>query len=262
MEILNREESGWTCARRHSFDEHRFGFLNLLQAQDRRSKNPGDSREAAQARQRLAGIGHADAVHRAFSHVIGSRSPALTTTLLDVGCGEGAFLRHLGSIRQLELHGVDISAPSIELAAKAAPEALFVVANADRFLPYADQSFEFVTSIDARVNAAEFERVMRKGGLVLVAVPGPDDLIELRERVQGGTVEKARARRIEEELGKSLRLLERATVLDHKTFDASALRDLLIATYRGFRKSERENVDLLTTMTVTLSHEILAFQKR
>lgn len=148
------------------------------------------------------------------------------------------------------------------MAAKAAVGPLFVVANADRFLPYADQSFDFVTTIDARVNAAEFLRVLKPDGLVLVAVPGPDDLIELRERVLGGKVEKARAPRIEEELGKSFRMLDRTSVTDRRSFDPPALRDLLTATYRGFRKSERAAVESLGPMTLTLAHEVLAFEPR
>jgi len=252
----------WACAKGHSFDQHRGGSLNLLQPQDRRSKHPGDSREAAQARRRLAAIGHADAVYRAFEHAIGSRSHGNPATLLDVGCGEGAFLRHAAGIAGLKRHGVDISAPSIEMAAKASPDVLFVVANADRFLPYADHAFDFVTSIDSRVNASEFERVLRKGGLILVAVPAPDDLIELRERVLGGKVEKSRAERVEEELGKSLRLADRTTVRDSRTFEPSALRDLLTVTYRGFRQSERAAVESLTAMSVTLSHQVLAFERR
>ncbi len=261
-ESLTREGTRFVCGKGHSFDLHRSGSLNLLQPQDRRSKHPGDSREAAQARRRLAGIGLADAVHQAFAHVIGTRSQGASATLLDVGCGEGAFLRHLAAISGLERHGVDISAPSIELAAKASPEVLFVVANADRFLPYADQTFDFVTSIDSRVNAGEFERVLKKGGLILVAVPGPDDLIELRERVQGGKVEKSRARRVEEEMEKSLRLRERTTVRESRTFEPPALRDLLTVTYRGFRQSERAAVESLAAMKVTLSHEVLAFERR
>lgn len=261
-EPLHSGGARWTCAKNHSFDRHRFGFLNLLQPQDRRSRHPGDSREAAQARRRLAGIGHADAVYRAFEHVIGSRLRGGAGTLLDVGCGEGAFLRHAAGISGLERHGVDISGPSIEMAAKASPDVLFVVANADRFLPYADRAFDFVTSIDARVNAAEFERVLRKGGLILVAVPAPDDLIELRAQVQGGRLEKSRATRIEEELGKSLNLTDRTTVRDSRTFEPPVLRDLLTVTYRGFRQSERAAVDSLPPMTVTLSHEVLAFEPR
>lgn len=193
---------------------------------------------------------------------MGSRSQGQPATLLDVGCGEGAFLRHAAGIAGLERHGVDLSAPSIELAAKASPEVRFVVANADRFLPYADRSFDYVTSIDARVNASEFERVLRKAGLILVAVPAPDDLCELRERVQGGRVEKSRAARVEEDLGKSLRLADRTTVRDSRPFEPSVLRDLLTVTYRGFRQSERAAVESLGAMTVTLSHEVLAFELR
>ena len=170
--------------------------------------------------------------------------------------------RHVAGISGLERHGLDISAPSIELAAKASPDVLFVVANADRFLPYADQAFDFVTSIDARVNALEFERVLRKGGLILVAVPAPDDLIELREQIQGGKVEKSRAARIEEELGKSLRLADRTTVRESRTFEPPVLRDLLTATYRGFRQSERAAVERLGAMSVTLAHDVLVFEHR
>lgn len=259
-EPLRGEGARWICSRDHSFDQHRSGFLNLLQPQDRRSKHPGDSREAAQARRRLADIGHADAVHGAFKHAIGSRSQE-PTSLLDVGCGEGAFVRYIGPIPGLERHGVDISAPSIELAAKASPDVLFIVANADRFLPYADASFDFVTSIDARVNASEFDRVLTKTGLVLVAVPALDDLAELREHVLGGTVEKSRAPRIEDELGKSFTLVDRTTIRDRRTFEPDALRDLLTATYRGFRQSEQATVATLSAMNVTLSHEVLAFRR-
>lgn len=261
-ESLTREGTRFVCGKGHSFDLHRAGSLNLLQPQDRRSKHPGDSREAARARRRLAESGHADAVYRAIAHLVGSRSQGRPASLLDVGCGEGAFLRRVAGVPGLERHGVDISAPSIELAAKASPEVLFVVANADRFLPYADRAFDFVTSIDSRVNAGEFERVLKKGGLILVAVPAPDDLIELREHVQGGKVEKSRAPRIEEEMGKSLRLLERTTVRDSRTFEPSVLRDLLTVTYRGFRQSERAAVESLPAMNVTLSHEVLAFERR
>lgn len=201
-------------------------------------------------------------MYRAFAHVVGSRSQGRSAALLDVGCGEGAFLRHIAGVAALERHGVDISGPSIELAAKASPDVRFVVANADRFLPYADQSFDFVTSIDSRVNAGEFERVLRKGGLILVAVPAPDDLTELREHVQGSKVEKSRSERIEAELGNALALSDRTTIRDQRTFEPSVLRDLLTVTYRGFRQSERAAVESMGAMSVTLSHEVLAFEHR
>lgn len=261
-ERLNREATRWTCARNHSFDQHRAGSLNLLQPQDRRSSKPGDSKETSLARRRLAGTGHAGPVYQALGQVIRSRSLAGPVALLDVGCGEGSFLRSLDGIPALDRNGLDISAPSIEMAARASPQILFVVANADRFMPYADRSLDFVTSIDARANGDEFARVLSARGLVLCAVPGPDDLLELRERIQGGQALKSRTERVEEELAKHFTLADRMRVRETRTFDPPVLRDLLTATYRGFRQSERPAVESLSTMSVTLSHEILAFQPR
>jgi 23S rRNA (guanine745-N1)-methyltransferase len=260
-EALVREGARWACSRGHSFDKHRSGYLNLLQPQDRRSAKPGDSKEAALARRRLASLGHADSLYRAFAHAVRSRPDALVS-LLDVGCGEGALLRFLAPARGLELHGLDISAPSIELAAKAHPEALFTVANADRGLPYADRSFDFITSIDSRLHVQEFARLLAHDGLVLVAVPAPDDLAELREQIQGAAMEKSRATRVEEEMAPLFSVAERTVVREIRTFDRGGLRDLLTATYRGFRKNERAAAESLSTMAVTLSHELLAFRRR
>jgi 23S rRNA (guanine745-N1)-methyltransferase len=260
-EALRPEDSRWVCARKHSFDQRRSGALNLLQPQDRRSRNPGDSREAAQARRRLAQEGHDRAVHEALAQRLAPPRAPEHSTILDVGCGEGAFLRSLEGRPGLERHGTDISAFSLELAAKASPEVLFVVANADRFLPYADQSFDVVTSIDARVHGAEFRRITRKGGTVLVAVPGPDDLIELRQRIQSSSREKARAERILEVMGPPFILKERLTVRETRPLEPSVLRDLLVVTYRGFRRSEQEAVGALARLTVTMSHDILAFER-
>ena len=251
----------WTCLRQHAFDQHRSGALNLLQPQDSRSRKPGDSKEASLARRRLVGAGYADAVHQAIGEVIRSRTGNGAASLLDVGCGEGGFLGSLSGNLELERHGLDLSARSIELAAKAFQGVLFVVANADRFLPYADGSFDFVTSIDARPNADEFLRLLTPRGLVLIAVPSSDDLIELRERIQGAGVIKSRTLRVLQVLGKYFTLVDKTTVRRTHTFAPSELRDLLTSTYRGFRHSERTAVASLTPMSVTLSHEILAFER-
>ena len=53
------------------------------------------------------------------------------------------------------------------------------MANADRFVPYADRSFSIVLSITARMNSSEFRRVLREDGR-LVADGGR----ELAERVE------------------------------------------------------------------------------
>ena len=260
-ETLHDRGPLWRCDRAHSFDRHRSGALNLLQPQDKRSKSPGDSRETALARRRLTDAGILRPVHDAFRHAIGARV-ARGAALLDVGCGEGALLRTLHDGYPLELHGVDLSSPAIELAAKASPDARFLVANADRALPYADASFDVVTTIDARANAQEFARVLKPGGLVLAAVPAADDLIELRERLYEAKVERPRAERLERELGTRFEVQERSSVRERRQLEPSTLRDLLTATYRGFRASEQAAVAALEPMSVTLSHDLIALRLR
>src|ERR1019366_6330939 len=100
--------------------------------------------------------------------------------VLDAGCGDGFYLGTLARETGFDAHGVDISTAAIDAAARRYPQCEWIVANADRFLPYADQSFSLVLSITARMNAGEFRRVIRDDGRLLVAIPAPDDFIELR----------------------------------------------------------------------------------
>ena len=101
--------------------------------------------------------------------------------VLDAGCGDGFYLGTLARQTGFDAHGVDISTPAVDAAARRYPQGCeWIVANADRFVPYADRSFSIVLSITARMNAGEFRRVLRDDGRLLVALPAPDDLIELR----------------------------------------------------------------------------------
>lgn len=239
---LGRREGSWVCPRGHSFDIARSGYCNLLQPQDRRSKSPGDAREAALARRRFLEAGHGDFLLEALREEVQG-------TTLDVGCGEGFFL---GSLAQEEAHGVDLSVPAIDLAARRWPGVSWWVVNADRALPFADGSFDTALSIAGRRPAAELRRVVK--GRLLVAVPGEDDLIELREAVLGegrllGRVEKTVA-----ELAGFFELESRRTLRSVETVDA---RDALAATYRGARQSQRKE---LGEMRVTLSFDLLRFK--
>ena len=81
--------------------------------------------------------------------------------------------------------GIDLSAAALDLAARADPLTTWVVANADRGLPLMSRSCDVVLSITARRPAAEIRRVLENSGDLWVAVPGADDLAELREMVEG-----------------------------------------------------------------------------
>src|SRR5208337_54229 len=174
---LMREERRLLCTRGHSFDIARSGYINLLQPQDRRSNQPGDTSVAVAARRRLHDRGVTAPLLDAIAGMV---APTQSDVVLDAGSGDGFYLGTLARQAGFSAHGVDISVPAIEAAARRYPECQWIVANADRFVPYADRSFSIVMSITARMNASEFRRVLRDDGRLLVAIPAPDDLIELR----------------------------------------------------------------------------------
>ena len=255
---LAREERRFVCANGHSFDVARSGYINLLQPQDRRSREPGDSPEAVAARRRFLDAGHAAPLVRAIVDALPLRAG---DALLDAGCGEG---HHLSAFRQaygVDAYGVDLSVPAIEAAAKRDRERTWIVANADRFLPFADGSFHAVTSITARLNPAEFHRVLAAGGTLLVAVAGADDLIELREAILGERLERDRTDRTVDLFASHFALERREQIRHVAHLDRAAMIDVTASSYRALRTKERERLEQLDAMPVTLSRVLLLFRR-
>src|SRR5208282_2744380 len=80
------------CPRAHSVDVARSGYINLLQPQERRSRQPGDTAAAVAGRRRLHDLG----VTAPFLHAIGEMLAASPSdSVLDAGCGDGFYLGSL-----------------------------------------------------------------------------------------------------------------------------------------------------------------------
>lgn len=249
------------CSQSHAFDLARSGYCNLLQPQDRRSRQPGDPREVVEARRRFFDAGYGGPLLQALLEEIDALGLGSGAAVLDVGCGEGTYLGGIARGAGVEGHGVDLSAPAIELAARRYPEPTWIVANADRLLPYASSSFDLVLSIDARLNPDEMRRILAPGGQVLVAVPAPDDLVELREAVLGRGVLKDRIERATAVLSGHFQLTRRRRVSSTVRLGPDAARDALTATYRGARESRRQRLAAISAMDVTLSHDLTRYRK-
>jgi 23S rRNA (guanine745-N1)-methyltransferase len=259
---LIREERAFRCPRGHSFDLARSGYCNLLQPQDRKSKNPGDPKEAVLARRRFLEAGHGDFLAAALLETFDSLALPPRPAVLDVGCGEGFFLGTLARKREIEGSGVDLSTPAIDLAARRWPGVSWFVVNADRALPWADGSFDLVLSLTARRPAAELRRVLQPEGRLLVTIPGEDDLIELREAVLGEGIRRDRVPGVSAELAEGFELEAHQPLRHRSRLEAESLRDLLASTYRGARGSERQRVEDLGAMDVTSSFDLLIFRPR
>ena len=255
--LLTRRGGSFQCAHGHAFDIARSGYVNLLQPQDKRSRNPGDGAEAVAARRRFYEGGHDRPIVEA---IVQALPLGEGDALLDAGCGEGHHLAAFRKAWSVEGWGVDISIPAIDLAARRQRECQWIVANADRFLPFADESFRALVSITARLNVEEFHRVLGRDGVLLVVLPATDDLVELREAVLGEGVERDRVERTVEMFAPRFVLEERQTVRHVARLDRAAIADVMSSSYRGLRLRERERLERLHAMDVTLARDLLRFR--
>lgn len=179
---------------------------------------------------------------------------------LEVGCGEGHHLVAIVARTGCEGHGLDISTAAIDAAARRHPHLHWVVANADRVLPYPDASFRLVASITARRHASEFRRVLGGDGMLLVVVPAADDLIELRQAILGEGIERDRVAGTVTDFAPHFTLALHERLRHRARLDPALLQDVMSASYRGLRESQRSRLAALGPLDVTLSRDALLFR--
>lgn len=182
---LQRSESSWRCAAGHSYDIAREGYAHLLPVQNKKSRDPGDSKEMVAARRRFLNAGFYAPIANAVSRAVweGAHAGAIISCL-DAGCGEGYYLRELAAATnagdRLEVLGLDISKWAVIAAAKQDKRMSWVVgSNAN--LPVESASLDVVLCMFGFPVYGEFARVLKPGGVLLQVDSGPEHLRELRK---------------------------------------------------------------------------------
>ena len=183
---LEREEHRYLCPNRHSFDRSAAGYVHLLPANRKHSKDPGDDKVMVAARAAFLEKGYYAPLRDSLCKVILQHTKSLPApVVLDSGCGEGWYtaglFRALSETgRTPQIAGVDLSRAALRRAAKRVPEAEFAVASVYR-LPLPDSSADVLVNIFSPLAAEEFARVLRPGGLFCYAVPSARHLWEMKE---------------------------------------------------------------------------------
>ncbi len=184
---LALNERTFKCENNHQFDMAKEGYVNLMPAHHKRSKDPGDNKEMMQARRRFLEGGHYDPMRQEVARLCAKYTEGTTHQLLDIGCGEGYYTDQV----QERLHaqdnnaatfGLDISKAAIRYASKRYPDCQFSVASSHR-LPFPDQSLDAILRIYAPCKAEELRRVVKDNGVVITVTPAGRHLYQLRERI-------------------------------------------------------------------------------
>jgi len=187
-DLLLLSADGYQCSRMHTFDAARQGYVNFLLSHKKHSKEPGDSPEMILSRRRFLNLGLYDKVSEGINQAVvdalqdAERGSAFT--IIDAGCGEGFYLKRLkerlAGLLAGEYYGVDISKFAVRQATQRDKTINWFVASiAD--LPFVPASFNIVLNIFSPANIAEFSRILKTTGKLVLVSPGPRHLNGLRE---------------------------------------------------------------------------------
>ena len=110
---------------------------------------------------------------------------------------------------------------------------------------------------------SEIHRVLVPGGICVVAVPGEDDLIELREQVQQAGHRRSRWEAIADEMSDAgLEVVEQKHWHSNVLLQPDAIADALAMTYRAVRHSQKSRLDAVQAMNVTLAADLLLLRRK
>lgn len=183
---LRKDNKTYLCSNRHSYDISRDGYVNLLLANQMKSKDPGDNREMMTARHSFLDKGYfkrlSDGINAStIKHLEACGS---TYSILDAGCGEGYYTERLFEALKTsfkpEMFGMDISKEAVRLAAKRNRDISFCVGSVFN-LPILSDSVDAIVNVFAPFKEEEFDRVLKDNGIVVKVTPGAKHLFGLKE---------------------------------------------------------------------------------
>ncbi|VMJ03445.1 23S_rRNA m1G745 methyltransferase [Streptococcus pneumoniae] len=254
QENLTLLETNFKCCNRHSFDLAKFGYVNLA-PQIKLSANY--DKENFQNRQQILEAGFYQAILDAVSDLLASSKT--TTTILDIGCGEGFYSRKLQeSHSEKTFYAFDISKDSVQIAAKSEPNwaVNWFVGDLAR-LPIKDANMDILLDIFSPANYGEFRRVLSKDGILIKVIPTENHLKEIRQRVQDQLTNKEYSNQdIKEHFQEHFTILSSQTASLTKTITAEQLQALLSMTPLLFHV-DQSKIDWSKLTEITIEAEIL-----
>ncbi len=237
--------------------------MHLLPSNRQNAKLPGDNPEMVRARRSFLQKGYYAHLRNALTECVRKYLPE-NGTLLDAGCGEGYYTTGIRTALSEEkqgcrYYGVDISKSAADLAARNDKITEFAVGSVFH-LPVQEASCDAVLSIFAPYCGEEFQRVLKSGGVLIMAIPAARHLWQLKAAVYETPYENA----VKDYELEGFSFLEKKTAAAKIFLDnPQDIQNLFSMTPYAYRTSpaERQRLAALETLTTETAFELLIYQK-
>lgn len=181
---LTATRKDYYCEKGHRFDRAKAGYVNLLLANQKQSKDPGDSRVMLQSRKAFLDAGYYQILAEALTQIIADHQQSSKQVMLDAGCGEGYYTDFIQRTHAntLTSYGIDIAKDGVRYAASRNKTIEYAVASIAN-LPIQNHSVDYILSVFSPRNPPEMARILKRKGLLITATPAPHHLHELRQLI-------------------------------------------------------------------------------
>ncbi|MCW1248776.1 methyltransferase domain-containing protein [Acaricomes phytoseiuli] len=215
------------CESGHRYDLSKYGYANLLTG--RANRSTPDHAEMVAARERFLAAGHYEPLRAALASLAAEVADQRRDDplILDAGCGTGYYLSGVLNARPGGAAlALDLSGHALRRAARL-PQTAAVAWDLWRPLPVATRSISTVLVVFAPRPLAEFHRVLRPGGALLLASPSVRHLSGLPS-ITGRLTQRARKQeRLAEELAPWFQTVSEHTVREALRLSAAEALDAI-----------------------------------
>ncbi len=188
---FHESSSGYYCDNKHHIDKNSQGYWSFVTST--KFKGSSDTRQQLRSKRFLMTSG-------IFSPLVEQLSAAFNLAVkdkthvnhLNYQCADGFYLRALvqGTDNSSVTHwGVSEAENALFAASKDSTPANLLLSPFKK-LPFANESLDVITLFDAQLKGKECLRTLKKDGVLLLLVPAPRHLWQLKQKVYENLSEK------------------------------------------------------------------------
>jgi 23S rRNA (guanine745-N1)-methyltransferase len=258
----------YKCKNNHTYDIAKEGYVNLLISNQKRSKNPGDSKEMVLARIDFLSKGY----YKQLSDKINEKIVQYLTkhskdkfNIVDLGCGEGYYMINLKNYMdekniKANYYGIDVSKDAVKYAGKTNKDCVWAVGNNFNILA-SDKSVDCILSVFSPIDIDECNRVLKDDGIFVRVLPRTNHLIQLRNIIYSEVHLNEKVYKASDEDNE---YVEESNVTFDIELNKEEILSLLKMTPHYWKSTpeNKEKLDLYESLVITIDMRIGVFQKK